>query len=119
MRYFTLREACENTGVTRRAIQGYEKRGLVSASKRNERGYLLYDEEALEKIRTVRLFQQLGFSLNEIQEMKEDSKVVIKEKLENRIVSLENEKDKIDQLVEQARRLIEHLDDDEEEEKLK
>lgn len=119
MRYFTLREVCENTGVSRRAIQGYEKKNLVSASKRNKRGYLLYDEEALGKIRTIRLFQQLGFLLNEIYEMKKDSKAAIKEKLENRIVSLENEKDKIDQLVEQARRLIEHLEDNEEEEKSK
>ena len=37
----TLHEVCEAFGVSRRAIQGYEKAGLVSASGKNERGYLL------------------------------------------------------------------------------
>ena len=46
----TLREVCNAVGVSRRAVQGYERAGLVSATCRNERGYLLYDEEALDSV---------------------------------------------------------------------
>ena len=42
MANLTLQEVCKFTGVSRRAIQGYEKAGLVSATERNERGHLLY-----------------------------------------------------------------------------
>ena len=35
------REICETLGVSRRALQGYEKAGLVTASGRNKYGHLL------------------------------------------------------------------------------
>ena len=40
----TLREICNILEVTRRAVQGYEKAGLVTPSERNKYGYLLYNE---------------------------------------------------------------------------
>lgn len=46
----TLHEVCETFGVTRRAVQGYEKARLVAASGKNERGYLLYDKKCQERI---------------------------------------------------------------------
>ena len=49
MQQKTLREVCNMVGVTRRAIQGYEKIGFVASAGKNKYGYLLYDEEAIEK----------------------------------------------------------------------
>lgn len=46
----TLREVCDTYGVSRRAVQGYEKAGLISASQKNERGYLLYDMTEQEQL---------------------------------------------------------------------
>lgn len=65
MEVMTLREVCDAFEVSRRAVQGYEKEGLVSASERNERGYLLYDKTEQEKIRQIKFYQQLGFKLKE------------------------------------------------------
>lgn len=47
----TLKEVCLLAKVSRRAIQGYEKAGLVSATGKNKRGYLLYDENAQKGLR--------------------------------------------------------------------
>ena len=84
----TLREICDAIQVTRRAIQGYEKMGLVSASGRNDRGYLLYDEGTFERIKKIRLFQDLGFSLKEIKQFidlpVDRLKPIIEEQLEKR-----------------------------------
>ena len=66
MRAKTLRQVCETLEVSRRAVQGYEKEGLVTASGRNERGWLLYDEECQEQIRRVRFYQKLGLEVKEI-----------------------------------------------------
>ncbi len=106
----TLREICELTGVSRRAVQGYEKAELVSAIDRNERGYLLYDEKSKERIELIRLFQQLGFTIKEIQmiiDAPEDD--VLKAALEARVEKLNEEKLEIDVLIEKAYRLIENL----------
>ena len=84
----TLREICDALNVTRRAVQGYEKWGLVAASGRNDRGYLLYDVNAVERIRKIRLFQDLGFSLKEIKGIidlpSEKLKSIIEAQLEKR-----------------------------------
>ena len=52
----TLREVCEQLGITRRVVQGYEKAGLVSASGRNKYGYLLYNAKVQKRISQIRLF---------------------------------------------------------------
>lgn len=62
----TLHELCDVCGVSRRAVQGYEKAGLVHPSGRNPRGYLIYDPAAQERIRTVRMYQRFGFQIKEI-----------------------------------------------------
>ena len=65
----TLREICDELNVSRRAVQGYEKIGLVSACCRNERGYLLYDLDTYERIKRVKFYQGLDYSLKEIKEI--------------------------------------------------
>ena len=62
----TLHELCDACGVSRRAVQGYEKAGLVQPSGRNVRGYLIYDSAAQERICTIRRYQRLGFQIKEI-----------------------------------------------------
>lgn len=62
----TLKEVCKNLGVTRRAVQGYEKAELVSSVGKNKYGYLLYDEAAIEKIRSIKMYQDFGFTIKEI-----------------------------------------------------
>ena len=61
-----VREICKLAGVTRRAVQGYEKFNLVAPAGKNKMGYLLYDESTIEKIKQIRQFQKRGFSLREI-----------------------------------------------------
>ena len=69
MAEMTLREICQTLGISRRAVQGYEKARLVSATGETESGYLLYNDFAKERIRQIKLFQDMGFSIKEIQAM--------------------------------------------------
>lgn len=66
MEKITLREVCNRVGVSRRAVQGYEKIGLVVSSGKNKYGYLLYDETEVEKIRCIKQYQDFGFKVKEI-----------------------------------------------------
>ena len=58
-----LREICRITGVSRRAIQGYEKEGLVMSCGKNKYGYLLYSSTTIERIKEIKLYQERGFSM--------------------------------------------------------
>lgn len=63
MAEMTLREVCLALGVSRRAIQGYENANLVSATNKTESGYLLYNDSARNRIRQIKLYQNMGFTL--------------------------------------------------------
>lgn len=109
MKNMTLREVCDTFNVSRRAVQGYEKAGLVAATGKNERGYLLYDEEMQARIKKIKLYQQMGFSLKEVREIIDAPDSILKTALEKQVKKLEKERDKSEMLIEQARRLIEDL----------
>lgn len=105
----TLREVCTATNVSRRAVQGYEKAGLVRASGKTSRGYLIYNEETQERIRQIRLYQQLGFSIREITEIIDAPNEVIKAALEVQVVKLQEQGENIEVLIRTAYELIEKL----------
>lgn len=109
MSNMTLREVCQVTGVSRRAIQGYEQAGLVAATARNDRGYLLYDEESRRRIQQIKLFQDLGFSVKEIAGIIDAPKEELKEALAAKISALQEKGERIEVLIDKARRLIEQL----------
>lgn len=109
MKNMTLREICEAACVSRRAVQGYEKAGLVSASGKNDRGYLLYDASAQERIKQISFFQQLGFTIKEIKSIIDAPNDVLKSALENRVEKLKEEKEHVEDLVSEAYELIEKL----------
>ncbi len=84
MKKFTLREIHTSYGISRRAIQGYEKANLVSASGKNEYGHLLYDTAAVKRIQKIKLYQDMGFSIKEIQAIIDGPTEILKDALEKR-----------------------------------
>jgi len=103
----TLREICDSLGVSRRAVQGYEKVGLVKPTGKNERGHLLYDEQTRERIREIRLFQQIGFTRKEVVEIIDAPSAVRKAALERQLVCLKAKKEDVEALIQEVYRLIE------------
>ena len=105
----TLREVCNSAKVSRRAVQGYEKAGLVFASGKNERGHLLYDIHTLERIKQIKLYQQFGFTIKEIKNIIDAPNVVLKVVLEEQIIRLKEEKRQLEILIDKADELTKNL----------
>lgn len=103
----TLREVCNSLGISRRTVQGYEKAGLVTPTGKNERGYLLYDEDARKRIEAVRLYQQMGFTRRQIAEIIDAPGAVRKAALERQLVCLKEKKEDVEVLIQEVYRLIE------------
>lgn len=109
MNCMTLREICETLAISRRAIQGYEKAGLVVATGRNKYGHLLYDDAAKSRIEKIKFYQQLGVTIKEITIIIDAPNVVIKEALERQVQKLRKKKTEIDELIEKANQMIVRL----------
>lgn len=63
----TIGEAATSLGVTRRMILNYEDKGLLKPDKKEGmNGNRYYTADSLSRIRTIRVLQDLGLSLDEI-----------------------------------------------------
>ena len=102
----TLTEIRKNLNVSRKAIQGYEKHGLIADSQKDKYGRHIYDEKTMERIIMIRFYQKLGFSVREIKELidsnsKQIKKSLIdkKEEIENKLNSLSRKQEIINLLI--------------------
>ena len=102
----TLREVCNIVSISRRVVQGYEEAGLVISSGKNKYGHLLYDEMAIEKIRTIRQYQEFGFTVKEIKLLVEATEDVYIEMLSNRVTQMKIQIDRLVENVRKAERMI-------------
>lgn len=111
MENMTLRELCQKLGVTRRAVQGYEKKGLVSATSKNKYGYLIYDDEARKRILQIKMYQKIGFSLQEISELIDASNDWKVEALECQLIVLKTQERELNKIIVETKKLIKKLKD--------
>ena len=63
---FTVSQIAKITGVSRRTLRYYDSIGLLSPSSLTEAGYRLYDEKRLDRLRSILLYRELKFSLEDI-----------------------------------------------------
>lgn len=95
--YMRVGEIARKAGVTVRALQYYDKEGLLSPSAESGGGFRLYNDKDLAKLLQILMLKRLGFTLGEIK---------------TRIVAMDTMAEVLGILTEHAtniRREIEHL----------
>jgi len=65
----TIGQLAKSLGVNIQTVRYYERRQLLTPSKRKPSGYRLYGEEAIRRLRFIKNAQALGFTLREIAEL--------------------------------------------------
>lgn len=84
------------TGLTRKAIEYYEEKGLL-VPKRDENNYRIYGEEAVEKLKQISLYRRLGLSMREIRKLLGEASVnLLADKAREKELSLILEKKRLD-----------------------
>lgn len=106
MQEIKVNEVFDKTGVTRRALQGYEKKGLVSPSGKNKYGHLLYGEKEVERIREIKLYQEFGFSLNEIKVLLSADSVLFKEMISEKLIVMKEDLSRLKENIRTAEDLL-------------
>ena len=62
-------EAAEQAGVNVQTLRYYERRGLLPKPPRRTSGYREFPDDAVQIVRFIRRAQDLGFSLDEVEEL--------------------------------------------------
>lgn len=99
----TVNEVSKLTGVSIRALQYYDKIGLLKPTEYTESGYRLYDDTALERLQQILLFRELEFPLKEIKEILSGPNFDKNKALEQQITLLTMKKEHLENLISFAR----------------
>ena len=98
-----------------RALQYYDKIGLLHPTEYTEAGYRLYDDAALEKLQQILLFRALEFPLKDIRQILDSPDFDRGKALEQQITLLTLKKEHIENLIDLARGIkamgVDHLMD--------
>ena len=69
MSEMTIGKAARAAGVGVETIRFYERNGLIEQPPKPARGFRVYPEETVRRVRFIRQGQELGFSLRQIAEL--------------------------------------------------
>jgi len=64
-----IAETAREAGVNAQTLRYYERRGLLPKPPRRGSGYRDYSDEAVRLVRFIKRAQELGFSLDEVEEL--------------------------------------------------
>ena len=101
----TVHEVSKLTGVSIRALQYYDKIGLLKPTGYTQSGYRLYDDTALETLQQILLFRELEFPLKEIKEIISGADFDKEKALEQQITLLTMKKEHLENLISLAREI--------------
>lgn len=105
----TLNEVCKIVGLSRRMIQEYESGKdaiAVTPTTKNKYGYLLYNEEQIEHLQTIKFYREAGYSKKQIKEIFDNPNTNSQEILQNAIISLEKKRSEIERSIETAQLML-------------
>ena len=102
---YLIKEAAQISGVTIRTLHYYDQIGLLKADK-SENGYRYYTNEDIEKIKIIRYYRFLGFSLEKIRKIMNEKDFDSIKVLQSQLEMLADEKNKILVLMENIQRTI-------------
>ena len=101
----TVHEVSRMTGVSVRTLHNYDEMGLLHPTALSEAGYRLYDDRALERLRTILLYRELAFPLREIRRILDSPAYDARRALEQQIRLLELQREHIEGLLRLAREI--------------
>src|SRR5688500_2064296 len=78
---FTIGKLADVAEVTIETIRYYQRRGLIAEPVKKEGGFRSYGETHVQRLQFIKRAQELGFSLNDIEELLSLSQGINRERL--------------------------------------
>ena len=103
---YTIQELSRLSGVTTRALRWYDKIGLLTPSGRTESGYRRYGPAEVDRLQDILYYRALGVELARIRACLDDPSFDRLAVLRDHLSALEEERDRVQRLIESVRETI-------------
>ena len=85
-----INEVSHIVGISRKSIRYYEENGLLKPKRNNENDYRIYDEEDIQKLKTIKFLRNLDVPIRDLKLLNQ-GKMTIQECMEDRINKIKEE----------------------------
>ena len=100
----TITKVVKIVGLSRRMIQEYENAGVaIKPPKRNKYGYLIYDDDCMNRLWQIRFYKEIGYKKDEMLAIFQSPDYNNAEVLDTQIKLLEQKKREIENLIDVAK----------------
>lgn len=96
---YTIKHISDSFNISVRTIQYYHNIGLLLPTEINSKKYRFYDDFAIDKLRKILVFKEIGLSLNEIKNIFEKKNVDINSLIKIATDALIIKKEKVDNCI--------------------
>ncbi|OGV27694.1 MAG: hypothetical protein A3F18_00890 [Legionellales bacterium RIFCSPHIGHO2_12_FULL_37_14] len=100
---YTIKQLAENSGVSTRTLRYYDQIGLLSPMHYTANGYRVYGEPQLLLLQQILFFRELGFKLEDIQEIVTSNEF-------DQLQALQNHKENLLQKIINFKKLVKTID---------
>ena len=101
-----VRDVSIISGLSRRTLQYYDEIGLLKPSALKPSGYRLYDEPCLERLWRILFYKELGFSLEEIKKILDNSPDIEKQLMEKHRLLLVKKQERLSNMISSIERIL-------------
>lgn len=103
---YSIQQLSRLSGVTTRALRWYDKIGLLKPSRRTEGGYRRYGPAEVDRLQDILYYRALGVELARIRACLDDPSFDRLAVLRDHLSALEEERDRVQRLIESVRETI-------------
>lgn len=95
MRY-RIGEVADFFGLTKEGVRYYEKKGIIRPTREEQTGYRYYEREEITRLKQIRFYQSMGFSIEESQAMiAETAYDQVERRIEDKLAELSKRENEI------------------------
>ena len=89
----TIKNVEKLTGLTAKSIRYYESKDLITVERNEANSYRSYSENEVNRLKWIKLFRYLDFSIEEIRQLLDKEEEELKEALQNKAETFSNQKE--------------------------
>ncbi len=106
---YTVSKLAKISGISTRTLRYYDEIGLLKPERIDSNGYRIYGQIQVNLLQQILFYRELGIGLDEIKFILNSSEFDIKESLQNHLIHLNNQKIRIELLIQNVNKTIRSL----------
>lgn len=103
---YSISQLSKLAGVSSRTLRYYEEIGLLLPREKGENGYRYYSSQQVDKLQQIMFYRSFDMELEDIKNILDSDEFDPVAALESHLVKLENQKAKIDRLIDNVNKTI-------------